>query len=121
MAARCFYADIFSFAGGPGKLPALSLLAAMFLAACAAEPDTIKRIPRTVEDARVIAADQVEAGPREEDGEDSDRPGGEGEAEKNTADALKPVDRPEQSCHRRYPQASGNQHTLKKHRVPDGV
>ena len=81
MAARCFYADIFSFAGGPGKLPALSLLAAMFLAACAAEPETIKRIPRTVEDARVIAADQVEAGPREEDGEDSDRPGGEGEGE----------------------------------------
>lgn len=89
MAVRSFTAYIFSCPGGPGKLPAFSLLAMLFLAACAGAPDTIKRIPRVVEDARVIAADQTEAGPNEDGGEDRDNPGGEAN---NEEEEKKPVE-----------------------------
>ncbi|MBT7569071.1 MAG: hypothetical protein HN632_03915 [Rhodospirillaceae bacterium] len=98
MAARSQSANIFSVAGGPGKLPAFSLLAMLFLAACAAAPETIKRVPRVVEDARVIAADQAEAEPEEDGGEDSDKPGEDAEEEekkeeeKSEEAAALPVD-----------------------------
>jgi hypothetical protein len=96
MTARFLSAKIFSCRAGPGKLPAFPLLALLFLAACAAAPETIKRTPRVVEDARVIAADQVNAEPSEEDGEDDDKPGGQAEEEeeekKPEETAALPVD-----------------------------
>lgn len=93
MAARSLFPNIFSC---PGKLPVFSLLAILFLTACAGDPDTITRVPRVAEDARVIAADQTEAEPEEEGGEDADRPGGEAgeeeEKKKPEETAALPVD-----------------------------